>query len=78
MIYDVYIGKIPDAWHRWSYWHIQCHSDDGHNTCHGMPEEYSHNDKPLYVAKKPITDIRIVGQAQYYRDNNKHNIKILR
>ena len=76
MTYDVYIAEAPD---QDSYTlHEQTPSEDIYTTSWHMPEEYTHDDKRLVLFKVPVTDFKIVGAAQFYFDNNRYNIKILR
>ena len=73
MTYDVY--EITSSYPHpqvGQQMHWQIPADEISNTIYGMPEEYAHNDKELAIFKKPQKNIRIVGQAQYYFDNGKH------
>jgi len=76
MTYDVYAIEIPDI--GFDYFHVQIPSDDIFGTLWNMPEEYAHEHKRLIVFKIPMTDSTIIGQTQFYYDNNKYHIKILK
>jgi len=76
MVYDVYEIELS-RWPRRIYFHVQDPTGNIFATCHGMPDEYAHNDKILCILKKPQKKIRIIGQAEYYYDNG-HNIRIIR
>lgn len=76
MTYDVYTIEVPN--NHFDYFHGQIPSDDIFDTLWNMPEEYAHDHKRLIVLKVPATDLAIIGQAQFYYDNNKYHIKILK
>ena len=76
MIYDAYAAETINS-DSYDY-HIQTPSDNIFNTLWNMPEEYAHDNKRLFIFKTPLKNIQIIGQAQFYFDNNKYNIKILK
>ena len=78
MKYNIYIAEVPDTDN--IYVHIQGWTSDMtiENTCYRMPDEYAHNNKRLHIYKKPLKEIKIVGQVKFYWDNGKYHIRILR
>jgi len=76
MLYDVYVIETPDS--NSCDYHIQLPSDNIFSTLWNMPGEYAHDHKRLFIFKNPLKSIKIIGQAQYYFDNNKYHIKILK
>ena len=78
MMYDVYVVEVPDK--ESIYTHIQGWTSDQtvNFSTYKMPDEYAHDNKKLHIFKKPLKQIRIVGQVRFYWDNGKYHIKILR
>lgn len=76
MVFDVYLIETS-ADVKFGGIHSQFPSDNIYNSLHLMDERYAHNDKELYVSKKPLK-IKIIGQAKYYYDNKKINIEVIR
>jgi len=79
MIFDVYRFNVNTHLIQ-NYIHLQFGDDnDIHNTLCGMPTEFEHDDKPLFITKYgiPSDEINVVGSANWYFKNGKNHIKII-
>jgi hypothetical protein len=74
MLFDVYKAEVPEK--DCDYFHLQVPSEDVYNTTFRLDDKFAHDNKRLHIFEHPLRAERI-GQACYYYDNGKINIKII-
>lgn len=76
MIFNVYKFDIEKERHT-EYFHTQVDNENKGNTCFGLPDKYSHDDKKLYVVDEIVKSPILIGQAEWNYNKGENHIKIL-